>query len=122
MHALMMHIDVFITGAPDPPIITGNNTATEFDVHQLTCDANNGLPSSQILWFLKDTDITGSSVQTNTDNADFRVDSRSVLNYTMERDANGEDIRCEVRHQNLQGPTFPEDSITMNVKCKCVIE
>ena len=106
-----------VQGPPDDPVISGSNEAEEFDIHELVCDSNNGLPAGKILWSLGSRDITNSSQQTNTPNLAGRIDMRSVLRYDIRRQANGEQIHCEVRHPELSGPPFPEDTILMNVKC-----
>ena len=72
------------------------------------------------MWFSQENgDLTNSSTQTYTENAAKRIDMTSTLEFVPTRQDNGnKSFRCEVQHETITGPPYPQASIDANVYCK----
>ncbi|XP_072035575.1 uncharacterized protein [Amphiura filiformis] len=109
-----------LSGPPDKPVITGPTDIIENEESQLECQANGAYPTGTLHWFLNNIEITDSSLQTDTMNSNGRYNMMSTLTYTMIREQNQQQIRCEAQHETLTSPLLSSD-VSINVKF-CPIE
>ena len=84
----------------------------------ITCEAKNMFPAGNIHWFNQTTEITDDATETVSENPAKLFDVTSKLSYEPVRQYNGYQIRCEIRHQLLPGPSFPQDTLELNITCK----
>ncbi|XP_072035744.1 uncharacterized protein [Amphiura filiformis] len=110
-----IEVQLEVQGPPDKPVITGPTDIIENEMSQLECQANDAYPTGTLHWFLNNIEITDSSAQTDSMNSNGRYNMMSTLTYTMSREQNQQQIRCEAHHETLTSPLQSSD-VSINVK------
>ena len=108
----------FFSAEPDTPVILDSGDIKEGESKIITCEAKNMFPAGNIHWFSESTEITDDATEAMTENPAKLFDVTSKLSYEPVRQYNGFEIRCEIRHQLLPGPSYPKDILKLNITCK----
>ncbi len=108
-----------IIGPPDRPILTLSPNLKEGEATRFECSASDAYPGGRLIWYNNDVEIRSAGV--NDTNPNGRYNITDSFDFTPRRNDNKHTITCEVRHETLDGPNYPRDSIEIDVKCEYTV-